>query len=378
MEIEDFHGVLFGKESTMDNKSRIFLDNLLLARGTSGFEENVTDIWKEYVRPYVDSIEKTSYGNIIAKINSNMGLDEDGKSRPTIILSSHMDEIGLIIHNISEDGFLNISAVGGWDSAVLIGQKVIISTENGPVNGVISRKPIHMMEEEEANSLPENICELVVDIGANGREEAEDVVSIGDFITIDRNVSELLNDRITSKSIDNRIGAWCVAETLRNIGTYIRSYGRTLTFNIIGVGTVQEEINGSGSAMMSALNPSYVYVIDVTNATDIPGVSKEKHCDVKVGSGPVIAFGSPIHRGMAKNLEKVAFDNKVKFQKEVLNGYCGTDVDTIFNKNGGIPSALLSVPCRYAHSSVEVVQLSDACALVDILTAACMLKTYDF
>jgi endoglucanase len=346
----------------MREASKDFLFELLRTPSPSGFEEKAANVWKEYVNPFCWKVESGVYGNTVAYTN---GIGR--QFGPKVVLFGHIDEIGLMVNYINDDGFIYVAMIGGVDRANLIGRAVTIHTSDGPISGVIARKAAHLLEEDECDTIPK-LSKLPIDIGAISGEQAKELVSIGDPVTVDAEPQMLLNNRIVSRGLDDKVGAWVVAEVLREI-----SYLQEQTF-VVGVASVQEEIGLHGASMFASSPnpPGLAIAIDVMHASDIPDSDKETNGEIKLGDGPIISLGGPISKTMSRGLRDVAEANGIKYQLDIRPGYTGTDADGIFLKNGGIPTAVVSIPNRYMHSPVEMVQIEDLDGAVRLIKEWCV------
>lgn len=341
----------------MRQESLDFLKRLANSHGPSGFEEETAEIWRDYVRQFA-AVSSGVYGSVIGHINV-------GFPGPKIMLCGHIDEIGLMVKYINEDGFIYVTPIGGVDRANLIGRKYIIKGKE-EVTGVLARKAAHLLSEDDENEIPK-YSELPIDIGARSKEEAQEYVSVGDAVVVDTEFQRLLNDRVVGKSLDDRVGAWVVAEVLRELNQI-----SSLRAQVLGVASIQEEIGGYGSIMTAeSIKPHVALAIDLTHCTDVPDSSKEKHGDVHLGGGPVISWGSSVHKKVNLSLKKTAQEHGIPLQESADPYWTGTDADTIFIKNGGIPTGLVSVPNRYMHSPVEMVQLDDLSNTVKLIVEWC-------
>jgi len=281
------------------------------------------------------------------------------------MLCGHIDEIGLMVNYINDEGYIYISKIGGIEDIILSSQRVIIHSKNGPVNGVIGRRPLHLSSPDDKEV---KIHTLFVDIGAKDKEDALKLVTVGDIITLDVSYCELANNIITARGLDDRTGAWVVAQVLKKL-----TEKNIYNIKVIGVATVQEENGLLGAQMVSNINPNIALAIDVTHATDVPDIPKEKHGECKLGGGPVLSIGSSIHKKVNEILEQAAQNTNISIQKQISPNYTGTDADSIFTKCGGIPTALVSIPNRYMHSSVELIQLDDLENAVKLIVEFCEL-----
>ncbi len=331
----------------MKPSSLAFLKNLLDAPGPSGFEAGPARIWRAEAETFADEVSVDITGNSIAAVNP--------RDEPRIMFAGHVDEIGLMIVHVDDDGYLYFSTIGGWDRQVLVGQRVVIATRDGAVRGVIGRKAVHLLRKEERERVVKP-SDLWIDIGAAGKEEALKRVRVGDPAVLDCETVEYPNGRLVSRSIDNRIGAFVVLETLRLIS---EGDGQTAAF---AVATTQEEINwSSGGARTSAtsIKPMVAIVVDVTHATDYPSVEKKEVGECKLDGGPVLSRGSAINSAVFDMLVETAEAKGIPYTLSAAPRDTGTDADAIYTAAQGIATALVSVPNRYMHSPNEMIALRD-------------------
>ena len=348
--------------------SRTFLKNLLETRSPSGFEARGQQLWIDYVKPFADKVEVDSYGNVFAT------LDAQTSGSPKVLFAGHMDEIGMMISYISEEGFLYFKGIGGIDTSLVRGQRVIIEGQHGPVPGVTGLLAIHLQEADDRKKVP-SLHEMYIDIGASSRKEAEKLVRIGDPVTYTVGYEELTGGCFTARGCDNRIGAWDAAEAF----CLVAKNRKNLKASVVAVSTIQEE-NGLYGASMAGytIHPDVALVVDVTHATDIPSCSKPKHGDVRLGKGPVVSIGSTNHPRVNERLRAIAKNKKIALQVEINPRWTGTDADAIFCQKGGIPTVSIGVPNRYMHSPVEMIHFSDLQETAELLAAfALSLKEND-
>jgi putative aminopeptidase FrvX len=341
----------------MDERSLAFLKRLLDAPGPSGFESTPARVWREEAKGFA-AVETDVSGNAFATLNP--------KGTPRVMLTGHLDEIGVMVIHVDDDGFLHFAAIGGWDSQVLVGQRVVLEGKAGPVLGVIGKKAIHLMKPDERDKVSK-ITDLWIDIGAKTKDEALARVRVGDSGVIHCVSHEFPNGRLVSRSIDNRIGAFVVVEALRRL-----SADKGLRAAVVAVGTTQEEISyGGGGARSSAfqLEPAAAIVVDVTHATDFPGSEKKEVGDFKLGGGVVLSRGSSVNHVMFDQLVAAAEAEKIPYAVEAAPRGTSTDADGIYNVRKGIATALVSVPCRYMHSPNEMVALEDLDRAAQLLAA---------
>ena len=325
-----------------------FLEKLLNSPGPSGFETGPARVWREEAERFAQKVWTDVTGNSMAGVNL------DG--RPRVMLAGHIDEIGLQVTHIDESGFLFFDEIGGWDSQVLVGQRVKVLGSKDPLSGVIGKKPIHLLKKEEQDKATKT-RELWVDLGCSDAEEVADLgVRVGDPMVLDAGLVRLAGDRIASRAIDNRIGAYVVLEALRLLAAEPPEVAA------FAVATVQEEIAYSGGGARSsafALEPEVALVVDVTFSTDVPDIEKKELGEHKIGGGPVLSRGSANHPVVFQRLVEAAEAEGIAYSIQAAPRATRTDADGIHLVRMGVPTGLISVPNRYMHSPNEVVSLGD-------------------
>jgi putative aminopeptidase FrvX len=343
----------------MDESAKTFLFDLLNTPSPTGFELPGQRKWAGYSRQFADRIENDAYGTTWATL--------DGRSAQPrrIMLEAHADEIGYIVKYITKEGFLRIDRIGGSDTATARGRRLEILGDKGSVRGIIGNTAIHLRKDNKDEKAP-LIHELYVDIGASCAAEVRDAgLRVGHPAVYSDLAESFGTNRIVSRAIDNRIGGFILSQVLANLS------GRReqLKSTVLAVNAVQEEIGGNGARMVAhRLRPDVCIVLDVTHATDTPGIEPEKHGEVKLGGGPSITHGTCNHPQVVRRLIEVAEKASIPLQHESSSRYSGTDTDVIFTVADGIPSALISLPLRYMHSVVETVDLADVAKVIDLLT----------
>ena len=341
----------------MNTQAKEFLFRLLNTPSPAGFESEGQRTWMNYVRPFADSLEHDAYGNAWATLVGN-------GSSARIMLEAHADEIGFMIQNITDDGFLYLARIGGSDRAIARSKRLIILGDKGPVSAVIGNTAIHLRD-KGGDKIPE-VHELYVDVGANSKADVEvRGILVGNPAIYADTAEELVPGRIIGRAIDNRIGGFILSQVLANLSSANSRPPATL----FAVNTVQEEIGGSGMKMISyRLKPSVAVVLDVTHATDSPGIDRNNHGSTKLGNGPTVTHGTANHPEVVKRLTALANELEIPIQHQASSFTTGTDTDHVYAMRGGVPSALLSLPMRYMHSTVEMVDLSDVDQCVVLLT----------
>jgi endoglucanase len=341
----------------MRDQSLKFLEKLINTPSPVGYENRGQRVWLDYVKQFADATETDAYGNAVAWFNKG--------GSPRIMLAGHADEIAMSVNYISDDGYIYVRRMGGIDPAITKAQRVVIHTRQGAVNGVVGNVAPHLMKFEGEQKAPK-IHDLFIDIGVSSRKDAEKLVRIGDPITLADQFELLRNDLAIARAFDNRIGTFSVAETVR----LLRESKKTCHAEVCAVSNLMEEIGLFGARQIAyALKPDVAICVDVTHATDYPTVSKAQHGDIHLGKGPTITHGGSCHREVVARLEKVARTAGIALQHETMSSTSGTDTDAIFWTRGGIPSALISLPDRYMHSPVEVVNLRDLEKIPQLMSA---------
>jgi putative aminopeptidase FrvX len=333
------------------------LANLLRAPGAPGQEAAPAAIWREAARAFGAEVSSDAMGSSVARVAG------DGEG-PLLAVVGHIDEIALLVSHVSDKGFLHVVGSGGWDPQVLVGQRVQVLTREGPLPGVVGRKPIHLLEQDDRKKAVE-LKRLHVDIGARDGDDARELVSEGDQVVIAAEPLELSNDRVASRSFDNRLGVYVALEVARRVHEAGGGAGP-----VAGVAAVQEEIGAHGArAMAYGLQPDLAVVVDVTHATDVPGVEPGELGKHGLGDGPVITRGAIVSRTLNDLLDEVAEAEGIDCATEVAGGATRTDADVIHLSRTGVPTALVSIPLRYMHSPVELVELADVENVIRLIAA---------
>lgn len=330
----------------MEKRDEAFLKKMLETPSPTGSEAAVANIVRHRLSDTADEIETDIMGSVHAVLKGKGGA-------PSVMLAAHMDEIGLMVHYISDDGFLSVSAVGGVDAAILPGMRVDVHTKDGTYRGVVGRKPIHLIKADERKTVTP-IEDLVIDMGMPAKKVFKHV-RVGDEITFGVGFEEFGKGMAVSRGFDDKCGVWVAVRALELIK---QAGGAKADF--IAAATVQEEI-GTRGAITSAfsVNPGVGLAFDVTHATDYPGIDKAKFGKIVCGEGPVIARGPNITPAVFERLVAAAEAEGIPYQIEAEPGVTGTDARSIQIARGGIATGLISVPLRYMHTPTEVIALSD-------------------
>jgi putative aminopeptidase FrvX len=332
----------------------VLLDELLRAGAPSGYEGPAAEIWRK-AAGFADEQDSDGLGSSIARV---------GSGSPLLAIVGHIDEIGLIVTHVDEKGFLWFTSVGGWDPQILVGQRVRVLTKDGPIPGVAGRKPIHLLEADQRKKVVE-LKGMHIDIGAADGEEAQGLVRVGDVVVIDAEPQPMLGDRLVSKSMDNRLGAYVALESTRRCAEGDGPGG-----SMAAVAAVQEEIGLFGARTAAFhLRPEIAIAVDVTHATDAPGVDEKELGSSPLGSGPVISRGSTLSPKVFELLVETAEAEGIDYSISASGRGTSTDADVLQISRAGIPTGCVSIPLRYMHSPVEMCDLNDVEAVIRLLAA---------
>ncbi len=334
-----------------------FFRKLVEAPSPSGFEQPAQRVFKEFVKPYCNEITTDKHGNVIASKHGN------GKVR--IMLAGHADEVGLIVKHIDDDGFIYFNTIGGIDLNILPAKRVDIHHGNQICRGIIGSKAIHLIDRDKSKqALKEE--DLWIDIGAKNKQDAEKLVSIGDVITYSHGLEFLANQRIVSKSLDNKVGVFVVGAVLQQLAN------DTLDANIFGVSSVQEEIGLRGARTSTyKINPDIGIAIDVIPSADYPTTNKKRSGDIQLDKGAVLCIGPNINNQVFKLIKASADAVSAQYQITAIGRATGTDANAMQITREGVATGLISIPNRYTHAPSEIISLDDTLQAVNIVTDFC-------
>ena len=329
------------------------LDQLLRTGAPSGYEAPAAAVWRDAAS--FAELTTDGLGSSIATV---------GESAPRLAVVGHIDEIGLVLTHIDEKGFLYFAPIGGWDPQILVGQRVEVRGKDGLVPGVVGRKPIHLLEPDQRKKVVE-LKSMHIDIGAADRDEAAGLVGVGDPVVIAAEPVRLAGDRLISRSMDNRLGAYVALEALRRCDER-----KSLKGSFSAIAAVQEEIGLFGArTSVFEVRPDLALAVDVTHATDAPGVDEKEIGSHPLGSGPAIGRGSTLSPKVHELLVKTAEEAGIEYSVSASGRGTSTDADVIQISRSGIPTGLVSIPLRYMHSPVELVDLGDVEATIELIAA---------
>jgi len=334
--------------SIISPKSEEFLFRYLNNASPTGFESPGQQIWLEYIKPFIQDWHLDNYGTVYGVINPG----KDFK----VVIEGHADEISWFVHHISEKGFLHVIRNGGSDHLIAPSKRVNIHTDKGVVKGVFGWPAIHMRHGDDAKLTPK-VDNIFIDVGAKDKEEVLEMgIHVGSVITYEDELM-VLNDRYyAGRALDNRLGGFCIAEVAR----LIHENQIELPYSLYVVNAVQEEVGLRGAEMIArTIDPQVAIVTDVTHDTHTPLVKTQKHGDVQCGGGPSLTYAPAVHNKLLKLIIDTAEEKKIPIQREAASRRTGTDTDAFAYSNSGVPSALISIPLRYMHTTVEMAHKED-------------------
>lgn len=338
-----------------------FLKELLETPGTSGGEQKVQEVVRKFASGFAESVTTDVHGSVHATVNAAGG--------PVILLDAHCDQIGLIVRHIDSMGYLRVNAVGGWDMQILLGQKMVVHTAAGPIPGVIARKPIHLLDPDDRKTVPK-LKDLWIDIGSTSETETRSVVRIGDFVTPEPCLRELRNGRLAGVAMDDRTGLWVIFKALQKIAA------AKPQAKVVAVSATQEEIGLRGATTSAyTINPDVAIAVDVTHATDCPGIDQNEFGRIEIGKGPVIVRGANANPRVFDLLTRTAAEKNIPYQINALAYPASNDGAVIQVSRAGCATGLVTIPNRYMHSPVELVAESDLENAASLLAAFCLAVT---
>ena len=353
----------------MDPQSLDFFRSAILTPSPSGYEQPIQRLVRDFISPHADQVRTDVHGNVIASTGSPDG--------PRLLLAGHCDQIGMLVTHIDDNGFVYAQTIGGWDSQQLIGQAMTIWSDGGPVPAVISRKPIHLLNENERKQVV-LLEQLWLDIGAKDKAMAAAAVRIGDCITLDLKYRPLIGNLVSGPGMDNKTGMWTVIEALRRSVDLTKQSGKSLRCHLHSVSTVQEEIGLRGAQTAAgSINPQVAIAVDVTHASDCPTIDKNQQGDIKIGGGPVIYRGPNMNPIVSDRLVSLAKEYQIPFQMAASGRATPNDANVLQIHGGGVATGLVAIPNRYMHSAVEVISLDDIHHVAELLARFAISLTPD-
>ena len=335
------------KEKIINEKSLEFLERYLNNASPTGYELAGQKIWMDYVRPYVDEFITDTYGTAVGVINPN--------AKYRVVIEGHSDEISWYVNYITDEGLLYVIRNGGSDHQIAPSKWVNIHTKNGIVKGVFGWPAIHTRNKEKEE--PPKLDNIFIDIGAKDKKEVEEMgVHVGCVITYPDQFEILNKDKFVCRALDNRMGGYMIAEVAR----LLKENKKELPFGLYITNSVQEDIGLRGAEMITqTIKPNVAIVTDVCHDTTTPMIDKKTEGETKIGDGPVIAYAPAVQNKLRERILETAEAHKIPFQRNASSRYTGTDTDAFAYSNGGVASALISLPLRYMHTTVETVHKDD-------------------
>jgi endoglucanase len=343
----------------MDEEDFRFFKELVEAPSPSGFEQPAQRIIRKALADDVDNLSTDVMGNVIAHIKGPEGA-------PRLMLAGHCDEIGFMIKYLDDQGYLFFAPIGGVDAHLVPGQRVIIHTSRGPVPGVVGKRPIHQIETQDRDKVVP-FKNQFIDIGCADKSEAAKLISVGDPVTFSVGVERLQGTRLTSRGLDDKMGAFIVARVMQEVRRQ-----NSLSVDLYGVSTVQEEVGLRGGATsVYGVQPDIGIAVEVGFASDYPGADHKDSGEIRLGKGPIIARGPNINPALFELLMATASEEAIACQVMGIPRATGTDANVMQLARGGVATALISIPLRYMHTPVEVLDWTDLQSAVKLLSALC-------
>jgi putative aminopeptidase FrvX len=330
----------------LNPSSLTFLESYINNPSPTGFESGGQKLWLDYVRPYIDDYFTDNYGTVVGVVNP--------KATYKVVIEAHADEISWFVHYITKEGFIYVRKNGGSDHMIAPSMRVNIHTDKGIVEGIFGWPAIHTRQQTEETPSMKNIF---IDCGADSKEAVEKMgIHVGCVVTFQDEFMILNKDKFCGRALDNRIGGFMIAEVLR----LLKESKVELPFGLYVVNAVQEEVGLRGAEMIAQrIKPNVAIITDVCHDTHTPMINKIEQGDIKSGDGPVLTYGPAVQNNLLKQIIETAEKNKIPFQRAAASRATGTDTDAFAYSNEGVPSALISLPLRYMHTTVEVCHKKD-------------------
>ena len=354
----------------MQDSALEFFQQAIETPSPSGYEERIQDLVRQYITPHADKVRVDVHGNLIAETGNADG--------PRLLYAGHCDQIGMLVSHIDEQGFVYAQTIGGWDPQQLIGQAMSIWTDGGMIPAVISRKPIHLLTQDERTKVV-GLDEMWLDVGAASDAQAFEKIRIGDPVTLDLRMRPLMNSIVTGPGMDNKTGMWTVIEALRRAKSIVAE--SSLQCRLHSVSTVQEEIGLRGAKTAAGgIDPTVAIAVDVTHASDCPTIDKNKQGNIRLGGGPVIFRGPNINPKVAARLIELAESHDIPYQCAAIGRATPNDANVLQLHGAGVATGLVAIPNRYMHSAVEAISLEDIDQVAELLArfAASLTPEDDF
>ncbi len=339
----------------MNKEREDFLYKYLNNASPTGFESSGQKIWLDYLKPYIDDYISDTYGSVVGVINP--------KAKYKVVIEAHADEISWFVNHVTDQGYIYVIRNGGSDHQIAPSKRVNIHTKKGVVKGIFGWPAIHVRDKskEETPSLKN----IFIDVGASSRDEVEKMgINVGTVVTFEDELMELNDKYLVGRALDNRIGGYMIAEVIRKV----RENKVELPFGLYAVNAVQEEIGLRGAEMIAhRIKPDLAIITDVTHDTDSPMYDKTTSGDISCGKGPAVCYGPAVHNNVLDMIIAVAEKNTIPFQRRAASRSTGTDTDAFAYSNEGVASALISIPLKYMHTTVEMCAKSDLDSTIDLI-----------
>jgi len=347
--------------SILKTSSLEFLERYLNNTSPTGFESEGQKMWIDYIKPYIDEWHLDNYGTAYAVINP--------EAEYKVVIEGHADEISWFVNYISDDGFISVIRNGGSDQIIAPSKRVNIHTKNGFVRGVFGWPAIHTRKGKDANTAP-SMENIFIDVGAKKKEEVLEMgIHPGCVITYDDEFEVLNKNYFVGRALDNRAGGFCIAEVAR----LLHENKVKLPFGLYIVNAVQEEIGLRGAEMIAdTIKPHVAIVTDVCHDTHTPMIKQKVQGDIKSGDGPSLTYAPAVHTKLLELIISAAEENEIPFQRSASSRSTGTDTDAFAYSNGGVPSALISLPLRYMHTTVEMAHRDDVENVIKLIYESLM------
>jgi len=335
-----------------------FLQDLLKAPSPSGYEQPVQRVVRAFAERFAERVTTDWHGNVSAGVHCT--------GSPRIMLAGHCDQIGLQVKHIDDRGYVWVDAIGGWDVQMLVGQNMVIWGQAGPVPGVIARKAIHLLTPDDRKKVPE-IKDLWIDLGCKNKEQAQQLVAVGDPVTFELGFRPLQNNLAAAPGMDNKVGAWVVFRALQLVAE-----GNPAAA-VYAVSTVQEEIGLRGAQTSAfSIDPHLGIAVDVTHATDCPTLDVKQFGEINLGQGPVVYRGPNVNPVLRDRLIGLAREHDIPVQAGALARAASNDANVLQVTRGGVATAIVAIPNRYMHSPVEVISLTDLEHAAQLIARFCL------
>ena len=342
-------------KNIVNTNSISFLEKYINNASPTGFESEGQKIWLNYIKPYIDDYFVDTYGTVVGVINP--------KSKYKVVIEAHADEISWFVHYITKEGFIYLKRNGGSDHQIAPSKRVNIHTKNGIVKAIFGWPAIHTRHGKDEKS--PQLDNIFLDCGCSSKEEVEKLgVHVGCVVTYEDKFMILNNNFYTGRALDNRIGGFMIAEVAR----LIKKNNIKLPFGLYITNSVQEEVGLRGAQMITeTIKPDVAIITDVCHDTQTPMINKIKQGDLFSGKGPVLTYGPAVHNNLLNLIIKTAEDKKIPFQRAAASRSTGTDTDAFAYSTGGVASALISLPLRYMHTTVESVHKDDVKNVIKLI-----------